>query len=250
MPQLDFSGADSKISADKIQGQSGTTVTVPTGHKIAGTDANSITINGVNAVAVAHGTSGNVLTSTGSAWASSTPAGGGAWTLIESTSITSAVALVDITGLTSTYDTYACIFADIKVATDGAGPRLRLGDASGIDTGGSDYSWIDFDQTSSNASGGTNANASTDEIRAGDVDCGNASGEGMGGMFFIYNPTDTTIQTILSGTTVAITNSGLLQVLRFAGRRTSAIAIDRVRFYLNTGNIASGRFTVWGIAHA
>jgi len=176
-------------------------------------------------------------------------AAGGAWTLIESTSITSAVALVDITGLTSTYDTYAYIFADIKVATDGAGPRLRLGDASGIDTGGSDYSWIDFDQTSSNASGGTNANASTDEIRAGDVDCGNASGEGMGGMFFIYNPTDTTIQTILSGTTVAINNSGYLQVLRFAGRRTSAIAIDRVRFYLNTGNIASGRFTVWGISH-
>ena len=77
MPQLDFDGANSKISADKIQGQSGTTVTVPTGHKIAGTDANSITINGVNAVAVAPSTSGNVLTSNGSAWASSAPAGGG-----------------------------------------------------------------------------------------------------------------------------------------------------------------------------
>ena len=35
------------------------------------------TIGGVNAVAVAPGTSGNVLTSTGSAWASSAPAGGG-----------------------------------------------------------------------------------------------------------------------------------------------------------------------------
>jgi hypothetical protein len=77
MPQLDFDGANSKVSADKIQGQSGTTVTVPTGHKIAGTDANSITINGVNAVAVAPSTSGNVLTSTGSAWASQASAGGG-----------------------------------------------------------------------------------------------------------------------------------------------------------------------------
>ena len=34
MPQLDFDGANSKISADKIQGQSGTTVTVPTGRCI------------------------------------------------------------------------------------------------------------------------------------------------------------------------------------------------------------------------
>jgi hypothetical protein len=77
MPQLDFDGANSKISADKIQGQSGTSVTVPTGHTLAGTDANSITINGVNAVAVAPSTSGNVLTSTGSAWASQASAGGG-----------------------------------------------------------------------------------------------------------------------------------------------------------------------------
>jgi hypothetical protein len=77
MPQLDFDGANSKVSADKIQGQSGTTVTVPTGHTLAGTDANSITINGVNAVAVAPSTSGNVLTSNGSAWASQASAGGG-----------------------------------------------------------------------------------------------------------------------------------------------------------------------------
>jgi|GEM_PF-3627826 hypothetical protein len=77
MPQLDFDGANSKISADKLQGQSGTSVTVPTGHTLAGTDANSITINGVNAVAVAPSTSGNVLTSNGSAWASQASAGGG-----------------------------------------------------------------------------------------------------------------------------------------------------------------------------
>ncbi len=36
MPQLDFDGANSKISADKIQGQSGTTVTIPAGHNLAG----------------------------------------------------------------------------------------------------------------------------------------------------------------------------------------------------------------------
>lgn len=103
MPQLDFDGANSKVSADKIQGQSGTTVTVPTGHKIAGTDANSITINGVNAVAVAPSTSGNVLTSTGSAWASSTPAAGGAWAVKGSGETSfSGVGNVDITGLTKT----------------------------------------------------------------------------------------------------------------------------------------------------
>jgi len=46
MPQIDIDGANSKISADKIQGQSGTTVTVPTGHTVAITDVDKLTIAG------------------------------------------------------------------------------------------------------------------------------------------------------------------------------------------------------------
>ena len=46
MPQLDLDGANSKISADKIQGQSGTTVTVPTGHTVAITDSGGLTLAG------------------------------------------------------------------------------------------------------------------------------------------------------------------------------------------------------------
>ena len=78
MPQLDFDGANSKVSADKIQGQSGTTVTIPTGHKIVATDATGIEMAGTAvkagdwsvATQVAPSTSGNVLTSNGSAWES------------------------------------------------------------------------------------------------------------------------------------------------------------------------------------
>ena len=58
MPQLDFDGANSKISADKIQGQSGTTVTVPTGHTVAITDSGGLTLAGT---AVNAGGVGKVL---------------------------------------------------------------------------------------------------------------------------------------------------------------------------------------------
>ena len=110
MPQLDFDGANSKVSADKIQGQSGTSVTVPTGHTLVGTDANSITSNGVNAVAVAPSTSGNVLTSTGSAWASAAAAGGGKClavvsTPLNSTPSTTSFSFVDTTGFAVTTGT-------------------------------------------------------------------------------------------------------------------------------------------------
>ena len=131
MPQLDFDGANSKVSADKIQGQSGTTVTVPTGHKIAGTDANSITINGVNAVAVAPSTSGNVLTSTGSAWASSAAAASGftMGTVKATTSGTSNTWAGIPSGTTniilSMHNAYNSGSVELKV---------QLGDSGGIET--------------------------------------------------------------------------------------------------------------------
>jgi len=54
MPQIDFDGANSAVKTDKIQGQSGTTVTVPTGHTVAITDSGGLTLAGtaVNAGAL------------------------------------------------------------------------------------------------------------------------------------------------------------------------------------------------------
>ena len=67
MPQIDIDGANSKISADKIQGQSGTTVTVPTGHTVAITDSGGLTLAGtaVNAQTLVASTtvSGSAVTS-------------------------------------------------------------------------------------------------------------------------------------------------------------------------------------------
>lgn len=67
MPQIDIDGANSKISADKLQGQSGTTVTVPTGHTVAITDSGGLTLGGtaVNAQTLVASTtvSGSAVTS-------------------------------------------------------------------------------------------------------------------------------------------------------------------------------------------
>jgi len=58
MPQIDISGSDSKLSCDKIQGQSGSVVTVPTGHTVAITDSGGLTLAGT---AVKAGALGKVL---------------------------------------------------------------------------------------------------------------------------------------------------------------------------------------------
>ena len=45
-------------------------------------------------------------------------------------------------------------------------------------------------------------------------------------------------------------NGGLSEWTVGAGHHTSVIVRDRVQFLFQSGNIASGRLTVWGIAHA
>ena len=72
MPQIDIDGANSKISADKIQGQSGTTVTVPTGHTVAITDADRLTIAGTAVKAGALGKIVQVVNGTSAAIANGT----------------------------------------------------------------------------------------------------------------------------------------------------------------------------------
>ena len=57
-PQIDISGSDSKLSCDKIQGQSASTITVPTGHTVAITDSGGLTLAGT---AVNAGSLGKVL---------------------------------------------------------------------------------------------------------------------------------------------------------------------------------------------
>ena len=78
---------------------------------IAGTNGQVLTSDGNNwssqAVPTelpAHGTSGNVLTSTGSAWASQAAAGGGAWDLLSTATVTSNVAQVDFNGSSAGFD--------------------------------------------------------------------------------------------------------------------------------------------------
>ena len=198
---------------------------------------------------VAAGASGNVLTSDGTDWTSAAAAGGGAWSII-GTAVASGSTGVTITGLSSTYDSYMCIMSDMKLGSNSAQFYVRVGDASGIDTGASDYSWTDTSQSTSNSAPAGNMNQYTAKIRAGDIDCNNATNYSFSGHFYIYNPSDTSNRTLITGEVVTTNTAGHLECASFSGLRRDVIAIDRVEVSCSFGNIASGRFTVWGIAHA
>ena len=216
-----------------------------------GTDGNVISYDASgDPVAIATGSDGQVLTSTG---AGSPPAfedaaAGGAWTLI-GTQVASDSADLTQTGLDSTYDTYAIGFSDIIPGTDQQAALFRVGDSSGIDSGGSDYSYhVGSNRASSSSYAAANSSGNGQIYLVDQV--GTATGEGLGGMLFITGPGDKTSYPMITGTVMIVDYLTMNRGGAVNATRNAVITLDRVQISFSSGNIASGRMTVWGIAHA
>ena len=217
----------------------------------AGTDGELITWDASgDPAAVAVGTATHVLTSNGAGAAPTfqAAAGGGAWNII-STQVASNSATLDITGLDSTYDIYAFGISDLVPETDNRNIYIRLGDSSGFDSGASDYAWTNFQNTSGDATVSGTKDASSSHIRL-NLDVGTATGEGTGAIGFLLQPGDATTFPVLTYDQTGTKADATCQQMRGVGRRNAVITVDRIQILMDTGNIVSGRFTVWGIAHA
>jgi hypothetical protein len=175
-------------------------------------------------------------------------AGGGAWNLI-GTAVASGSASLTITGIDSTYDTYAIAISDMVPATDAKAIRLRLGDSSGVDSGASDYNYISVYHHQGSPNLTYHSLADETQILL-DMSVGNAAGEGCGCEMKLHCPSDGTTQPLVTFQNGASNDGNNLVNELGVGRRNAVIAVDRLEISFNVGNIASGRLTVWGIAHA
>jgi hypothetical protein len=197
----------------------------------------------------ADGSDGQFIKTDGSA-ALSFAAAGGAWNLI-GTSVASASASLTITGLDSTYDTYAIQLSDLNPATDSVAAELRTG-AGSIDTG-SNYHYATQQMNDAGTERLLSANAADSMLMTTTnsvFNCGNATEEGFGGLIFLHRPLDGTMNPTFSGVVTSVTEGATLCRGDFAGMHTTAVDVDRVLFQFSSGNIDTGRMTVWGVAHA
>jgi hypothetical protein len=215
-----------------------------------GTDGTIISFDASgNPVAIGPGSDGQVLTSTG---AGSPPAfetpSGGSWTLINST-VASDDSSITITGLDSTYTTYALVGADLKPATNNSVLYMRVGDSSGVDSGASDYSYYATnvgtgDSGAPHAAGNSN---STSFMKVGHA-VGSSAEDATS--FMVYLNRGTSYPNIY-GTFSNQDNASPGNVTGgyTIGQREAVITLDRVQVLFSSGNIASGRFSVFGIKH-
>jgi len=173
---------------------------------------------------------------------------GGAWTLI-GTQTASASASLTQTGLDSTYDTYAIVFSDMVPAGDGEYVRFRVGDSGGVDSAASDYCYHYTNMTTAGTTyTGGNDTANDCIILMGT--CGNATGEGWGGVAYINRPGDGSVWPIIHfyGGSLGPT-ANQMNTLGAFGARLASITLDRVNISMSSSNITSGRMSVFGIAH-
>ncbi|HDZ38955.1 MAG TPA: hypothetical protein ENH62_11815 [Marinobacter sp.] len=178
--------------------------------------------------------------------------GGGAWTLIGTQDASSSASLTQ-TGLDdSIYDTYAIVLADLVPATDNVEPYIRVGDSGGIDSAGSDYAW-GASSMSLNTTTGTEGyfedNADSQIKLTGTNAVGSAAGEGYGGVFYLHRPSGGNMQPCISGLYFNFNGSAVPLSGFSTGARLSVITLDRIQFFFSSGNIATGRLTVYGISH-
>ena len=210
----------------------------------AGTD-------GTDGTTVGLGTAGQVLkTNSGASAIEWGNESGGAWNFI-STAVASNSSEVTVTGMNDTYSAYAIIISQLIPATDGQNPLLRLGDSNGLDTAVGDYAYSDINNRSNSTGVGGSGNTNGSSILINCQDgVGNNTGEGFSAMMHILQPSSGAMSTMISWhAQVTHANAGTVNVIG-AGRRTSVISHDRIAMLMSSGNITSGRITLYGIAHS
>ena len=166
--------------------------------------------------------------------------------LLLDATISSAVSEYDVssTYINSTYDDYFVKFNFVP-ATDNVnlefrvfvGGSIQTGDIYGLETAGMSSSTYDNDND-------------TDNGKFNVTSFVNASGEGTSGHFFMHNINSTTHAFTLMGQQTSYSNSATPAANHFSTHLIAANASDVVngiRFYMSSGNIASGKVKVYGI---
>ena len=172
---------------------------------------------------------------------------GGSKVFIASSGAISSAATVDFTQFdSSAYDSYEFHFIDVLPATDGVilyGLTSSDTSSHSYDTGSADY---------------TVALAATDTGAYGQLfsnnGVGSAANEGFNGKVSVLNPhTSNHTKISMDGGTAFLashTKEFQLGAYNYAGFvRLEAAQVNAIRFYFESGNIASGEIVMYGIAN-
>ena len=248
MPYIGSTPAETALVTDDIADDAVTLAKIA-----SGTDGELITWDASgNPAAVGAGTSGHFLKSQG---AGSVPVFAAVTNAVElvSTQSVSSVASVEFTGIDSSSDLWMVVLQGVNAATDNQIMSVRTSnDASShsYDSGASDYNWsmtgLYFGDDYSKYD---TADAAID-FGADPNMIGNDADIGLSGRVFIHKPADTALDTGITYNCYMQNGSNNFINIIGGGYRVANEAVTAIQFRFLSGNIDSGRFSMYKLAHS
>ena len=177
-------------------------------------------------------------------------AGGGAYELLSTTNVSSAVATVDFTSnIDSTYKNYLFTYTDVRPVTDGARLELRFFSSAGSPDTGVKYRYasrsLRDNGDSSNAVSGVGGDGTIVTMA---YYTGTDADDLLSGQFILHNPAGTDGRKLVHGTSTGMqTDTATFYSYFSANYAETSNAVTGVRFFFNSGNIEKGIFKLYGI---
>jgi hypothetical protein len=158
-------------------------------------------------------------------------------------------ATLGVSGLSDLYDEYIVILSDVHPATDLVEGWLRLGDSGGIDTGNDDYTSHQQIANNESTGYGTAIIESAGSKMRNALSAGSNTTESLSGTYWLSRNINGTMNVKMQGVTNYLDGSGRTTGGMFIGTRINPIEVTQVQFLFSSGNIDSGRLSVFGYAH-
>ena len=162
---------------------------------------------------------------------------------LEEVNVTSATASVTLTGIDSTYDVYMVAYNNVVPSTDAQVLKLRVTTSGTADSDSEYDDAIMFMKSDGSFSdtGGTNQNHFPFDTS------GTATGEELDGILNLFNFNNSSEYSFATVEGVSLNSSSSLRSETGGFVHTVAEANDGVNFFFNSGNIASGTFTLYKV---
>lgn len=236
------------ISNDTLSIENGNSVVVPSSAAQTLSIANdtSLSISGGNTVTIPcqqlsisedtisiSGTGGNSIVLPG-------------WILIE-TQNASGSATIDFTGLSAAYSSYVIIATGISPQTTSTRFYIRFG-TGGTPTyqsGASDYAYVGWFLGSSSATPSYDVSSGVAQIQLNTIS--NTSGDGYNLRFDFPNPSQGTSKHPIRWEGQLLLTNVIYHVEGSGAYIAANTPITAIRFFMSSGNIASGNFKLYGI---
>ena len=246
---LDLAGKGTGVPDIATGFKVGGTAGVPVNNLRTGTDGELITWDASGDPAtVAVGTATHILTSNGAGAAPTfqAAAGGGAWNFIATGVADDSTTTLGLSGIDTTYDVYHVSITNLTMAVDGEQTWFRVGDSGGVKTDSLYYANISKNGTTAATHDAAVDNPGSSALMFDNF--GNAADESASANLWVHR---TGQNCLINGTLTYQKNDGTIRT-GYCGiwYKDSSFVLTQVQLTTNTGNIKTGRMTLWGIAHA